>query len=432
MNHQLINTLASFSIALLSLTGPSWAMADDPPYGGTVYVDPNWITADDPSTFSRITPIGVETVTMYDRRITDWVEVNAHSFSLGFLEGVSVIARVNPEFDASSAESLASKWGYVLGHLPNGLVQKLGELHIQGGDELMGGNGFSDPTHLLVHEEHAARNLSNGWAEEEILHELAHAVFQPRQTDADWIAAQNSDPCYISNYARDYPDREDIAETLAPYLMMKLRPDRVSAADSEAILKCIGARSQVLDAWFTEMGLSYAPMAAEESDPILELSLEEPIAGEIHMGVGNLRGWAVSSTGIARIEVLVDGVPKFDAPYGGNRADVGGAFPEVANSSQSGFSLAYNYSGLSLGQHTITAIAHTVEGETLERSATFEVVRFGAEFIPDADAVDLNGSVLTATDNEITITDVNVDGEIHDLKLKWRPAEQGFEIIEIR
>ena len=60
------------------------------------------------------------------------------------------------------------------------------------------------------------------------------------------------------------------------------------------------------------------------------------------------------------------------------------------------------------------------------------MVRFESEFIPGDDAVDLTGSVLSATDNEITITDVNVDGAIYNLKLKWRPAEQGFEIIEIR
>jgi hypothetical protein len=30
------------------------------------------------------------------------------------------------------------------------------------------------------------------------------------------------------------------------------------------------------------------------------------------------------------------------------------------------------------------------------------------------------------------ITDVIVDGFLHDLPLKWRPTEQGFEIIEIR
>lgn len=173
-------------------------------------------------------------------------------------------------------------------------------------------------------------------------------------------------------------------------------------------------------------------VAGESSDEVFRVSLEEPIDGQTHMGVGNLRGWAVSNEGITRIEILVDGIPQFDAPYGGNRTDVGNVFPDVPNSSQSGFSLAFNYSGLASGQHTVTAIAHTTGGQVSKSSATFQVVRFDKEFIPGNDAVDLTDSDLTATGNEVMITDVIVDGVLHDLTLKWRPAEQGFEIIEIR
>ena len=173
-------------------------------------------------------------------------------------------------------------------------------------------------------------------------------------------------------------------------------------------------------------------VAGESSDEVFRVSLEEPIDGQIHMGVGNLRGWAVSNEDITRIEILVDGIPQFDAPYGGNRTDVGNVFPDVPNSSQSGFSLAFNYSGLASGQHTVTAIAHTTGGQVSKSSATFQVVRFDKEFIPGNDAVDLTDSELTATGNEVMITDVIVDGVLHDLTLKWRPAEQGFEIIDIR
>ena len=173
-------------------------------------------------------------------------------------------------------------------------------------------------------------------------------------------------------------------------------------------------------------------VTGESSNEVFRVSLEEPIDGQIHMGVGNLRGWAVSNEDITRIEILVDGIPQFDAPYGGNRADVGNAFPDVPNSSQSGFSLAFNYSGLAFGQHTVTAVAHTLGGQERRSSATFQVVRFDEEFIPGNDAVDLTDSELTATGNEVTITDVIVDGVLHDLTLKWRPAEQGFEIIDIR
>ncbi|MBT5488723.1 MAG: Ig-like domain-containing protein, partial [Halieaceae bacterium] len=104
--------------------------------------------------------------------------------------------------------------------------------------------------------------------------------------------------------------------------------------------------------------------AVSAADDVLRIMLEEPVAGEIHGGVGNLRGWAVATAGIDKIEIMIDGEYAFDAPYGGARGDVGGAFPGVANASQSGFSLAYAYSNLSPGSHTITAVAHTLDGET--------------------------------------------------------------------
>ncbi|MDG1683344.1 MAG: hypothetical protein P8H99_04300 [Luminiphilus sp.] len=56
----------------------------------------------------------------------------------------------------------------------------------------------------------------------------------------------------------------------------------------------------------------------------MRLALEEPLNNETHLGIGNLRGWALASSGIAKLEVLVDGGYVYNAPYGGQRGDVGG------------------------------------------------------------------------------------------------------------
>jgi hypothetical protein len=182
-------------------------------------------------------------------------------------------------------------------------------------------------------------------------------------------------------------------------------------------------------------GPQSAPSAAvtAESPSVFRLALEEPVNGEIHSGVGNLRGWAVASSGIAKVEILVDGVYAFDAPYGASRGDVGGAFPDVEDSENSGYSLAYAYSLLSAGEHTITARAHSELGTTIDKSNTFTVVKFGsADYISDPDAVDLNSASCSVSDDEILVIDSIVDDMVYDLKLKWRTAEQGFEIIEVR
>ena len=77
-------------------------------------------------------------------------------------------------------------------------------------------------------------------------------------------------------------------------------------------------------------------------------------------------------------------------------------------------------------------MAYDALGETKESSASFEVVRFDSPFIADPNAVNLNNASCTVSSDEISIVDARVDGSLLDLLLKWRTAEQGFEIVEIR
>ena len=111
---------------------------------------------------------------------------------------------------------------------------------------------------------------------------------------------------------------------------------------------------------------------------------------------------------------------------------MGSAFPDIADSANSGFGAAYNYSNLSAGTHTVTAVAHTETGETKESTKQFEVVRFPNPYIAASDAVDLSTASCALESDEISIVDALVEGDVYDLKLKWRTAEQGFEIVEIR
>ena len=175
------------------------------------------------------------------------------------------------------------------------------------------------------------------------------------------------------------------------------------------------------------------PMAAEnDTTGTFRVVLEEPVAGEIHTGVGNLRGWAIASDGIDKIEIWIDGVYSFDVPYGGARGDVASAFSDVADSTESGFSMAYTYSNLSAGAHVISAVAYDALGVMKESIAEFEVVKFSEDFISGANAVDLSGGSCTASGDQISVMDALVSGTLYDLVLKWRKAEQGFEIVEIR
>ena len=162
------------------------------------------------------------------------------------------------------------------------------------------------------------------------------------------------------------------------------------------------------------------------------LTLGEPINGEIHSGIGNLRGWAIAENGIDRVEIFIDGTYMYDAPYGGLRVDVEAAFPNVDGSLLSGYSLAFGYADLGAGQHTVRAVAYDLLGNSTEQLSTFKVVAYDKNFINSNEVVDLSGATCNLLGDEIKIRGASIGQQGYNLKLKWRTAEQGFEVIEIQ
>jgi hypothetical protein len=174
------------------------------------------------------------------------------------------------------------------------------------------------------------------------------------------------------------------------------------------------------------------PTTPPITEDTFQLSLGEPINGQIHSGIGNLRGWAVSSNRIDRVEIFIDGKYVYNAPYGGLRVDVEAAFPNIDGSVLSGYSLAFGYADLGPGLHTVRAVAYDSLGNSTEQSSTFTVVVYDKNFINSNEVVDLSASAVVASGDEIMINDASIGQRSYNLKLKWRTAEQGFEVIEIR
>ena len=147
----------------------------------------------------------------------------------------------------------------------------------------------------------------------------------------------------------------------------------------------------------------------------LGVTLEEPAVGLVHMGVGNLRGWAVSSAGIRKVEAFLDGEFLGEIPYGGARSDVGLAFPDIDGSDQSGFGMSFNYSGLPAGIHTIEVVAHSIDNKTASDRAQFETVRFDKEFIGADEAINLNAAASVLTNDQIRVENILIAGKYYNL-----------------
>jgi hypothetical protein len=161
------------------------------------------------------------------------------------------------------------------------------------------------------------------------------------------------------------------------------------------------------------------------------LSLEEPAPGSVYSGIANVRGWAVAPSGLTRIELYVNSELRGTIPLGGRRSDVGAAYPTYPGSADAGFAMAFNYSGLNAGPHTLTVRAIDAAGGARDASAAFTVARFANAFMADPAAVNLDQATLTRSGNTITIQDLVAAGQRYQAQLTWRPAAQGFALTQI-
>lgn len=165
------------------------------------------------------------------------------------------------------------------------------------------------------------------------------------------------------------------------------------------------------------------------------LNIEQPENGSVYTGVSNIRGYALARAGVTRVELYVNGRFVANIPFGGRRPDVGSAFPDYPNASESGFSMAYNYSNLESGQNTLTLKAIDKNNAVLEKSTTFNVTRFefgnAGNFLGDPSLVDLGGAAVNFGGNELFINKLLADGKIYDIQMQWRAPSQDFDITKI-
>ena len=165
------------------------------------------------------------------------------------------------------------------------------------------------------------------------------------------------------------------------------------------------------------------------------VKLEEPVNSGIASGISNVRGWAVSSQGIQKIELFVDGQYVFEIPYGGQRLDVEAVFPEITQSAESGFGSTYNYGRLSSGEHTMTVRAYAMDGRVKDSTSVFTVVGFGQEYIAASDSPRANNASVSieSSNADIVIRDIELDsGERFEVRLRWDTAAQSYKAVAVQ
>ena len=247
-NDSLLLRFAPVSVGLFLTVGLAFG---EPPYHGTIFLDPDVITDADPTTFTKIEDGGTGERTMYDRR-SGWVHLNALLFNAGFSDAPDVEIQVNPEFgDVDSARREAEKYAPVIGRLPRCIRDDVKTVWIHKGVNPFGGGNEN----LLIHTGQADLYTAEGILEETLVHEGVHTSLDGDHANASgWLAAQAADGEFISTYARDNPYREDVAETFLLYFALRCRRNRISDALAEVVMRTVPNRIAYFDN--QDLGLS--------------------------------------------------------------------------------------------------------------------------------------------------------------------------------
>jgi hypothetical protein len=217
----------------------------NPPFSGTISIDRDIITSDDPTAFVSLTYAGTGSRDMYDRRF-GYVTLEPFLFPAEYDDGLTIEIQVNPEFGTrDNAEFYALKYAEVIGRLPTGLRKDVETSWIHKGEEAFGGGN----NNLLIHTDYSETYYEEqGILEEVLIHEAAHTSLDAYHAESiGWLEAQSKDCEFISSYARDYPNREDVAESYLPYFAIRYRSDRISESLKKRIEDAIPNRIEYFD-----------------------------------------------------------------------------------------------------------------------------------------------------------------------------------------
>ena len=109
------------------------------------------------------------------------------------------------------------------------------------------GGGNND---ILIHTDYYTGNFLK-CVEEVMMHEAGHTSLDPTWGGSvkknPWKKAAKADDKFISQYAKDFPEREDVAETIQAWIAARCKSDRISKSTYKKITKGIPNRLKYLD-----------------------------------------------------------------------------------------------------------------------------------------------------------------------------------------
>ena len=210
------------------------------PYRGSVFISNNILNSSDISTFISLESISDNPRTMFDRRNNgSWITITPFLFEAKFSDGTQIEVQVNNEFEnKTNAEIVALTYVEAIGRLPELFRKDVETVWIHKGNENFGGGN----NNILIHHD---RGLE---------HEKYGLLDSYHSSSSGWIEAQIADNGnFISDYAKEYPQREDVAETFPLCFALKYKRDRLDNGIIQKIEKAIPNRIKYCNNVFENM-----------------------------------------------------------------------------------------------------------------------------------------------------------------------------------
>ncbi|KAJ0394458.1 hypothetical protein P43SY_010316 [Pythium insidiosum] len=267
-------------LSALLLLGPS--VAQQPPFHDTSYGFKDVMRESDPTAFTGLAYTEYAYRSMFDRRINRFETVPAWVFRASYNDRAPVEVAVAQEFRTQeAARQHANFYAMTLGRLPLFLRREVDFLSIYAGMKPFGGG-----RNVLIHTDQGNSYYKDGILEEILAHECAHALDTKWAKSATWMDAQRRDGRFISNYARDNPFREDVAESVNAYIAVYVRPGRITEQQKRTIMTTIPARLSFLHQQFAS---TRSLAAVNETEPVVADAVaaepdaveSEPVAVEV-------------------------------------------------------------------------------------------------------------------------------------------------------
>lgn len=130
---------------------------------------------------------------------------------------------------ARAAQDVAQIYAPILGQMPYLLRRGVEVVIVRARND----NWCATTGQIEIEHGDYRSELADGALEESMMHETVHASLDDDHAASDgWLAAQDSDGVFVSDYARSLPDDEDLAETFTAYYgVLRGRLDSDEKAD---------------------------------------------------------------------------------------------------------------------------------------------------------------------------------------------------------